>query len=140
MVQNLSMKNNNRRMVPMSLLLLLGLAVPLLQGCQSSCSSTFIVVVEAFTTSPSPTFKPVGKRNNHGHDLTAATLAAASSSAANTETPVVVDMDDVGFVVLAGGTGSRMKANMRTYKGKNERNLSRKPSNYAGYYTFLPLH
>jgi hypothetical protein len=35
---------------------------------------------------------------------------AASSASDVFDTP---DMGDVGFVLLAGGTGSRMKANMR---------------------------
>jgi len=38
--------------------------------------------------------------------------SSSSSGAASDDDDAVVDMSDVGFVVLAGGKGSRMKANM----------------------------
>mmetsp|Transcript_21887 Transcript_21887/g.51621 ORF Transcript_21887/g.51621 Transcript_21887/m.51621 type:complete len:137 (+) Transcript_21887:108-518(+) len=67
------------------------------------------------TTTSTPSFIPVvGRRNNNHHASATATGLSAAASSAETPPPPP-DMDDVGFVVLAGGTGSRMKANMRTY-------------------------
>eukprot|EP00529_Nitzschia_sp_RCC80_P026168 CAMPEP_0113463118 /NCGR_PEP_ID=MMETSP0014_2-20120614/12470_1 /TAXON_ID=2857 /ORGANISM="Nitzschia sp." /LENGTH=346 /DNA_ID=CAMNT_0000355057 /DNA_START=113 /DNA_END=1153 /DNA_ORIENTATION=- /assembly_acc=CAM_ASM_000159 len=64
------------------------------------------------TTTSTPSFIPVvGRRNNNHHASATATGLSAAASSAETPPPPP-DMDDVGFVVLAGGTGSRMKANM----------------------------
>jgi peptidoglycan biosynthesis protein MviN/MurJ (putative lipid II flippase) len=66
------------------------------------------VVVSAFTpVLLSSRSRISNSRVNRPSHLQAAETAAAAAAT----TP---DMDDVGFVVLAGGTGSRMKANMRT--------------------------
>eukprot|EP00529_Nitzschia_sp_RCC80_P026357 CAMPEP_0113473542 /NCGR_PEP_ID=MMETSP0014_2-20120614/18100_1 /TAXON_ID=2857 /ORGANISM="Nitzschia sp." /LENGTH=349 /DNA_ID=CAMNT_0000366317 /DNA_START=84 /DNA_END=1133 /DNA_ORIENTATION=+ /assembly_acc=CAM_ASM_000159 len=98
-----------------------GLAVLLCQSPTTTTSNN-VVVVTAFTpttTTTSTTFVPVmGRRRIHSHasSTTATALATTASSSATTENtplpPPPPDMDDVGFVVLAGGTGSRMKASM----------------------------
>ena len=79
-----------------------------------AAATAFSSIAASSAFAPSAAFCSVSGVSNslshHASSATSSTLFAADESSTNGLADA--DLSDVGFVLLAGGTGSRMKANM----------------------------
>ena len=77
-------------------------------------SCAFAPSATAFRSVPRDLPSSDGVSESHAHLSRPSSSSTASLTAAAESTPASsnTDLSDVGFVLLAGGTGSRMKANM----------------------------